>query len=246
MDAIGALQDVGWSELEARVYVALLEAEDAWTGYQVAKAARIARANVYPVLDRLVRRGALLQEPDGQSVRYRALPFEAVSRAQLTTMQQKLTAIKAALPSVSRPRTLVTARGDSAVLAQGIALVTAARQRLDVGASLGSVRPFADVLAQARDRGVQERFLCFDRCPPPGCGVCRNPVAVSTGEFNPTGWLVFVRDDEDALITVGAGEQAELVVTDMEPIREALKLLFRAGQRLATQSGDERSFLRNP
>lgn len=230
MDPVKELQEVGWSELEARVYVALVETGDALTGYQVAKAARVARANVYPVLERLVRRGALLEEPQNPGPRYRALPFSTVSHAQMTTMQKKLTAIEAALPTVRRPKTLVTARGDDAVWVHGMSLVTSVRQRLDVGASLGTVRPFADVLAQARDRGVSERFLCFDHCPSPGCGVCQNPIAASTGEFNPKGWLVFLCDDEDMLITVGSGATAELVLTNMEPIRETLKMLFRKGE----------------
>ena len=228
IEPVKELQEVGWSELEARVYVALVEAGDALTGYQVAKAARVARANVYPVLERLVRRGALLEEPHHTGPRYQALPFAAVSRAQITAMQNKLTAIEAALPTVRQPHTLVTARGDDAIWAHGLSLVTSARHHLDIGASLGTVQPFADALAGARERGVSERFLCFDHCPRPGCGVCQTPIAASTGEFNPKGWLVLLRDDEDALITVGSQDTAELVLTNMEPILETLKILFHS------------------
>ncbi len=226
LEPIMELQEVGWSELEARVYVALVEAGDALTGYQIAKAARVARANVYPVLERLVRRGALLEEPLSSGPRYRALPFQTVSEAQLTAMQRKLATIEAALPTVRRPQTLVTARGEDAIWAHGMSLITSARDRLDIGASLGTVGPFAEALLQARERGVSQRFLCFDYCPPPGCGVCQHPTVASAGEFNPKGWLVLVRDDEDMVITVGSGEAAQLVLTNMEPIRETIKMLF--------------------
>ncbi len=236
MDPVKALQEVGWSELEARVYVSLIETGEALTGYQVAKVARVARANVYPVLERLVRRGALIEEPHQSGPRYRALPFATVSEAQMTVMQKTLTAIEAALPSVHRPSTLATARGEDALLAHGLSLVNSARLRLDVGASEGTIRHFSGALAQARERGVSERFLCFDHCPPPGCGVCQNPLVASTGEFNPKGWLVLLRDDEDTLISVGSGAQVDLLLTNMDPVRETLKLLFRAGETWMTTS----------
>jgi sugar-specific transcriptional regulator TrmB len=233
MDPVQALQEVGWSELEARVYVALTATDEALTGYQVAKIARSARANVYPVLEKLVRRGALVEEPQDQGPRYRPVPFNDIAHSQLSSMQKTLSAIAAMLPTSARPHTLVTARGDRAVWTHGMALVTATRRSLDIGASHGTVRPFAEPLAQARARGVHERFLCFDRCPAPGCGVCQNPIPVSTGEFNPTGWLVLLRDDAETLIAMGEGDDTELILTNMAPIRETLNMLFRTGETMA-------------
>jgi len=230
INPIQALQEIGWSELEARVYVALVGTNEALTGYQIAKVARTARANVYPVLERLVRRGALMEEPNDQGLRYRPMPFAAVAHSQMTMMEQTLTAIEAALPTVRPIKTLVTSRGSQAVFTQGSALVSATRHHLDVGASQGTVQPFARALEEARERGVIERFLCFDHCPAPGCGVCQDPIGVSARAFHPTGWLVFMRDDEDTLITVGDGDEAELLLTNMAPIRETMKMLFRAGE----------------
>lgn len=232
MDPIQALQEVGWSELEARVYVALTETEEALTGYQVAKVSRSARANVYPVLEKLIRRGAVVEEPQDQGPRYRAVAFSAIADSQLSSMKKTLSSIAAVLPVARPPKTLVTGRGEGAMWAHGMALLTSAQHHLDIGASHGTVRLFAEPLAQARERGVTERFLCFDRCPAPGCGVCQNPIPVSTGEFNPTGWLVLLRDNEDTLISMGEGEHTELVLTNMAPIRETLNMLFRTGNMM--------------
>ncbi|PSR20342.1 MAG: TrmB family transcriptional regulator [Sulfobacillus acidophilus] len=229
MDLVQALQEVGWSELEARVYVALAATDEALTGYQVAKIARSARANVYPVLEKLVRRGALVEEPQDQGPRYRPVPFSDIAQSQLSSMKKTLGAIAAMLPTSARPQTLVTARGDKAVWTHGLKLLTSTHRTLDVGASHGTVKPFAEGLAEARERGVRERFLCFDRCPPPGCGVCQHPIPVSTGKFNPTGWLVLLRDNEETLIAMGEGDDSELVLTNMAPIRETLNMLFRTG-----------------
>jgi hypothetical protein len=52
-------------------------------------------------------------------------------------------------------------------------------------------------------------------------------MAVFSGDFNPKGWLVLL-DGEEMLITVGTGDDAELVLTNMAPIRDTLRLLFNA------------------
>jgi predicted transcriptional regulator len=225
LDPVQALQAVGWSELEARVYVTLIESDEPLTGYQIAKAARLARANVYTVVERLIRRGALVEEPGGPAPRYRAVPFDAVARGQLASVQKSLDAVLTALPDVKSRSRLVAGRGEDAVWTHGLALISAAHGKIDIGASHGTVAPFAAALQEARQRGVEENFFCFDNCPPPGCGVCQNPVPVFSGDFNPKGWLVLV-GEEDTLVTVGSGDDAELVLTNMAPIRETLQLLF--------------------
>src|SRR5438445_6702110 len=69
------LQALGFTEYEARAYLALLQAGEL-TGYQLAKASRIPRPNIYPVLDRLEERGAVTRVEVEGGVRYSALPSE--------------------------------------------------------------------------------------------------------------------------------------------------------------------------
>lgn len=226
MDLVETLQDVGWSELEARVYLALVESAQPLTGYQTAKAARIARANVYPVIERLVRRGAVTEEPGDGAPRYRAVSFDVVARGHLASLEATLEAVQNALPSVKSAALLETGRGERAVRTHGLALIESARTTLAVGASAATVYPFAAALAVARERyGVEEHFGCFDSCPPPGCGVCRQPVPLFPGAFRPKGWLVIV-GAEETLVAVGTGESAEFVRTNLAPIRETLRMVL--------------------
>ncbi len=227
MDPVQMLQEVGWSALEARVYVSLTEAEGALTGYQTAKVARIARANVYPVIERLIRRGALLEEPGDTGPRYRAVPFTTVSHAQINTLQNKMAQIDASLPVKKMASTFFTGRGQDALWTHGSALIRASQNHIAVGASANTVPPFAPLLKEARDRKISEQFICFDQCPPPGCGVCPPRTHVPLlGSYAPRGWLVLIRDNEEALISVGSGASVELVLTNMEPIRETIRVLF--------------------
>ncbi len=230
IDPVKELQKLGWTELEAKIYVSLITSPESLTGYQVAKMARVARANVYPVLDRLIRRGAVTEDPESPGPRYQAVSFNLVSQAQLAAVRQSLSAIEENLPEVRKPHRLITAHGESALHTHAAGLVAAARHHLDIGASYNTIQPFAGALQEANNRGVVEKFLCFDNCPAPGCGVCRNPAPVYPGEFSPRGWLMLIKDNDETLIAMGEGNQSELVLTNMEPIRESLRILFSVGE----------------
>lgn len=66
----------GFTPTEAKVYLALLPISPA-TGYAVAQAAKLARANTYDALEGLAGRGAVTRLP-GRPVRYAALDSDAL------------------------------------------------------------------------------------------------------------------------------------------------------------------------
>ena len=66
----------GFTPTEAKVYLALLPISPA-TGYAVALAAKLARANTYDALEGLAGRGAVTRLP-GRPVRYAALDSDAL------------------------------------------------------------------------------------------------------------------------------------------------------------------------
>lgn len=71
-DAAGALQGLGLTAYEARVYLALLS-DEPLSGYGAARASGVPRSKVYEVLEGLVRRGIVLTSHGGSTV-YAALP----------------------------------------------------------------------------------------------------------------------------------------------------------------------------
>jgi Cd2+/Zn2+-exporting ATPase len=69
------LAAVGFSEYEAKVYVALQKCSPA-TGYQVAKESGVPRSTIYEVLGKLIARGAVVTQSFGEMVRYAPVPPE--------------------------------------------------------------------------------------------------------------------------------------------------------------------------
>ncbi len=73
MSNLSDLMAFGFTEYEAKVYLALLS-ENPATGYQISKKAGIPRSMVYEALGRLHARGAVLKTGDQRTTLYRPVP----------------------------------------------------------------------------------------------------------------------------------------------------------------------------
>jgi sugar-specific transcriptional regulator TrmB len=75
MDIDKQLVEIGFTEYEAKAYVALLQLGPA-TGYQTAKESGVPRSTIYEVLNKLAARGAVLTQSLGDQVRYAPVPAD--------------------------------------------------------------------------------------------------------------------------------------------------------------------------
>ena len=75
MELQTALTEIGFTEYEAKVYLALLR-ENPANGYQVSKKSGVPRSMVYEALGRLSTRGAVLETIEDRATLYRPLPPE--------------------------------------------------------------------------------------------------------------------------------------------------------------------------
>jgi Cd2+/Zn2+-exporting ATPase len=73
VDHLTDLIQIGFTEYEAKVYLALLQ-ESPTTGYQISKRSGVPRSMVYEALSRLHARGAVLETIEERATLYRPLP----------------------------------------------------------------------------------------------------------------------------------------------------------------------------
>ncbi len=73
MELLEDLIEIGFTEYEAKVYLALLRDNPA-TGYQISKKSGVPRSMVYETLSRLHARGAVLESVEGRATLYRPIP----------------------------------------------------------------------------------------------------------------------------------------------------------------------------
>ncbi len=133
MDLIERLTELGFSPNEGRVYVALLQRPSA-TGYELAKAAGLPRANVYQVLAGLLAKNAIQRVADSPSRYVAHTPADVLGRIKRETMARcdALTADLEALSPPAEPTAFWTLRGRDAVVERVMTLVAEAEDRIAI------------------------------------------------------------------------------------------------------------------
>jgi len=221
---VESLQRLGFGETEARLYVALLP-HASLTGYELAKAAGVTRPNVYPALDRLERRGAVMRlRPGGGAVRYVAVAAEEVcarigrdQAAAVGAAQAALESLAAAEPVPPGP---LFSTGYDNLLAQVRRLCGQAHRDVLLGTSPVEAAQLAEATAAVLARGVGLGCLCLCACPSP-CGYCRGDVVRTAllAESSETRWLLCIRDDEEAVIgEIARDGSAQCTLSSQRPV----------------------------
>ena len=153
MDSLVAL---GFSRLEAAIYVYLLEESPA-TGYQIAKAIEKPNANTYQALESMTQRGLLLVE-DGKPRRYRAVPhkemlchLDAAYTARVETASKALDAIRPATGDLQVYRITEYTQ----VIERCRAMLARGRRKVVVDAFPGVLVTILDELEAAAGRGTE-------------------------------------------------------------------------------------------
>jgi predicted transcriptional regulator len=218
--AVEHLQAVGFSEYEAKAYASLVR-HGPLTGYQLAKESGIPRPNVYPIIDRLEKRGAATRiETGGGGVKYAALPAEAMLARLSRSVESHLAGAGAALGNLAETSSaeyVWNIDGYDNMLARAEQLIGGAGERVLLGTWSNESERLAGALAEAQARGVQVVVLCIQGCGHE-CGNCRGDVyryAVA-GDAS-TRWLMVVVDDRELLVgEVSQGGDAKAAQTTLE------------------------------
>ena len=195
------LKPFGFTPTESLVYSVLLRLGPS-TGYAVAHAGRLARANAYAALEGLVKRGAAARSPSpGRPVRYRPTDPQALL-AQLATLQgEALDRLGRELRDLSRPVDPVTREigGTRAVANLILQLVARAERRVEGVMAAELWRPTLPAWRRAGERAQLDVAMSGEP-PLPG---------------DAPAWLK--RAPEDApKITMLVIDEAQLVLTSGE------------------------------
>lgn len=97
------LTGLGFTEYEARVYLALLKESPA-TGYQISKGSGVPRSMVYEALGRLDMRGAVMSTRSGRSTLYRPVPPEMLLDRYEAGQRELIESLRNGLAEVNQGR----------------------------------------------------------------------------------------------------------------------------------------------
>lgn len=157
------LKRVGFSQYEARAYVALLQRAPV-TGYELSKRSGVPRSMIYEVLGKLLDRGAAYAVP-AEPITYAPVPAGELVERLKREAEETFGYLEGALGSLERPRevdTIKRTRGRGPVSAELAAIVEGAREELWLSLWGAQIPALADAVERAEARGVRVFSVLFE------------------------------------------------------------------------------------
>jgi sugar-specific transcriptional regulator TrmB len=156
------MQALGFSEYEARAYLALYELQPA-TAYEVSKLAGLPKANAYTVLESLTKKEAV--QPISESpLRYVAVAPATLFKRIAQSTGKRCAKLIDAIPSLgeSSDRGYVwSVAGDDAISVKINTMIDAARSHIWIKAGDNVLLPHREALQRAAARGVKILIILF-------------------------------------------------------------------------------------
>ena len=201
-DPVDRLVKIGFSEYEAKAYVALLR-ENPITGYQLAKLSSVPRSMIYEVLGKLTARGAAMTLRREGSTRYAPVQAKEFLDQLHREHEELVTSLKddlTTLDSASDLDYVWNIEGHENIMAKVEEMLDQAERRIYLSllpATFSALRP---ALERAIGRGVQVVIYSTSDLELPGGQVIATPVPEAAQERVEGLWLVLVIDGEEVLI----------------------------------------------
>ena len=201
--ALAALTGLGFTEIEALVYVYLLQNEPS-TGYRISHAVGKPTANTYKAVASLEQRGAV-QVDEGDNRLVRAVPPEELLAVLERAARERDATAREALSGLSRDSAddrVYSLRDREQVLERARAML----QRAE-GWVLGDIFPgplaeLAEDLTAAAGRGARVILKAYDDAELPGCRVLPTPAAAMPAATWPGQQLSLVVDADEHLLAL--------------------------------------------
>ncbi len=236
------LAGIGFTEYEAKVYLALLRAHPA-TGYRLSKQSGVPRSMVYEALGRLSARGAVLSTTDDKATLYRPLPPDSLLEGVRTEHKQLMHDLSSGLDKLfdSKSEDLLWTIGTgTAVLAYAGKMIDAAQEELMVVLPDSSLMSMQKMICDADDRGV-ETYALLTGNGELGCGrIARHPPRESELHELTESTIVVV-DRREVLIASGYDEVTATITNNQNLVHIARQFIWMElfAQRIFAQLGAE-------
>jgi Cd2+/Zn2+-exporting ATPase len=161
MDLPAGLMAIGFTEYEARVYLALLR-ENPTTGYGLSKKSGVPRSMVYEALGRLDARGAVLKSEERRATLYRPVPPDALLDRYLSEHRQLVGELRSNLLTqfnTQDEELFWSITGRSAILAYALQMIDGAASEALLVLSDQDLTELRASLELAHQRGITISIL---------------------------------------------------------------------------------------
>lgn len=241
MELLGNLSAIGFTEYEAKVYMALLRDNPA-NGYQVSKRSGVPRSMVYEALGRLYARGAVLTTAgEEKSTLYRPLPpdvlldrYDQEQRHLISDLRDGLRALHTAADEDH----VWSISGRSSVLSYAGQMIRRARQDVWLVVNDAALETLRPQISAASKRGLRLGTLLTGKGELEIGEAVRHPQRESEAQ-ELTDTVVVVADGAEALIASTLGDMTATVTRNRQLVLIARQFVWMElfAQRVYTRLG---------
>lgn len=201
-DRVDHLVELGFSEYEAKAYLALLRESPA-TGYQLAKISGVPRSMIYEVLGKLTSRGAAMKlRQDGGAKYAPVAPDEFLDHVEREheTLVASLRDELSSLHAIPDMEYVWNIEGHDNIMAKIKEMIEQASAYIYLSLLPATYPALRSSLERAIERGVQVTVYSTEELDLPGGRVVATPAPQEVHERLEGLWLVLVVDGEEVLI----------------------------------------------
>ncbi|MCB9420154.1 MAG: TrmB family transcriptional regulator [Ardenticatenaceae bacterium] len=199
---IDKLLKIGFSEYEAKAYMALLS-KNPVSGYELAKISGVPRSMIYEVLGKLTARGAAMTLHMGNVTKYAPFPAEEFLVQMQREHTELIDSLKEELTSFAEMPELEyvwNIEGDENITAKALEMIGQAKRQIYLALRPATFPVLQTALAEAITRKVRVVIYTTDNLDLPGAQVRVAHVAEETLEQARGLGLILVVDGEEVLI----------------------------------------------
>jgi len=211
LDLLAELIELGFTEYESKVYMALLR-ENPATGYHLSKQAGVPRSMVYEALGRLHARGAVLKTNDRRATLYRPLPPEVLLERyeqEHHQLMQNLRDHLTALYDAHSEGHLWAIDGREAVLSYTVQMISKAENEITLVLADAQLPAVRASLLRAEEKGLEVNALLTGEGQL-NCGQTARHPPLESQLQEITNMLLVVVDGKECLV---ANDQVDMKAT---------------------------------
>jgi Cd2+/Zn2+-exporting ATPase len=201
-DPIDKLVKIGFSEYEAKAYIALLR-ESPVSGYQLSKLSGVPRSMIYEVLGKLTARGAAMTLHTGGATKYAPVPAAEFLDQLLQEQKDLVVSLKddvAHLTSAPDLEYVWNIEGHENILAKAEEMIDQAKSRIYLALLPATFPELKPVLEEAIGRDVRVVVYTTSEIELPGGQVVAAPMSEEALSQAGGLGLILVIDGEEVLI----------------------------------------------
>jgi Cd2+/Zn2+-exporting ATPase len=215
VDLLDQLAQIGFTEYEAKVYLALL-AENPATGYQISKGSGVPRSMVYETLSRLHGRGLVLEAVEGRATLYRPLPPQTFLDQHQSQHERLVTSLRNGLQELyshDADDRIWSVRGRQAALTYASQLIRQADSSMFLVLTDDDLELLHDVIVSACERGLETNVLLTGQADLECGRVAHHPPLESELQGLTGMLLVAIENGEVLIASTGAQHETRATVT---------------------------------